>query len=154
MLTDLVTPESLEVQIGVAQQAFETLAEMSVHPMPGVMNLETDSELIFAASLRYMGECAGTVRLECCPKLAYAFTRRVISGAEPSSLDNDVKDAVGELVNTIGGNLKGLLPSGVKLNTPKVTAEKPRDPSADDCLSCLAFSSPAGPCRLMLFAAQ
>ena len=33
MLTDLVTPESLEVQISVAQQAFETLAEMAVYPL-------------------------------------------------------------------------------------------------------------------------
>jgi hypothetical protein len=152
MLTDLVTPEALEVQASVAQQAFETLAEMAVFPIQMTVAMEGAAEPIFAASLRYLGECTGSVRLECSPELAYVFTQRVISGSEPNSLDSDVRDAIGELVNTIGGNLKGLLPAGVRLNTPKVLAEKPLDASAASCLSCLTFKSQFGAFRLLLMA--
>jgi hypothetical protein len=34
--------------------------------------------------------------------------------------DDDVRDAVGELVNVIGGNLKALLPGDTAISTPLV----------------------------------
>jgi CheY-specific phosphatase CheX len=154
MLTELVTPESLEVQVSVAQQAFATLAEMPVFLSREPASFANESELIFAASLRYLGECNGCLRLECSPAMAYAFTEHLIIGSKPSSLDSDVKDAIGELVNTIGGNLKGLLPAGVRLNTPKVSAEKPLDAMRTKCLSCLTFNSQFGSFRLLLSATE
>ncbi len=154
MLTELVTTESLEVQVGIVQQALETLAEMPAIPKRDAPVFENESETIFAASLRYLGECTGSVRLECSSGMAYAFTQRVISGSQPGSLDGDVRDAIGELVNTIGGNLKGLLPAGVRLNTPKVVEDQPYDVSAKECLSCLRFGSPFGSFRVLVLSPE
>ena len=154
MLSELVTTESLEVQVSVAQQACETLAEMPILPMQDGWSFADGSQPIFAANLRYMGERTGSVRLECSPGMAYAFTRRVIDGSQPTALDSDVRDAIGELVNTIGGNLKGLLPAGVRLNTPKVVAERPMDASAPECVSCLGFRTLSGPFRLLLLSSD
>ena len=153
MLTELITTESLAVQASVTQQAFETLAEIPVAPTEAAGEWHMRPS-IFGASVRYLGECIGSVRLECSPQLAFAFTRRLIAGAEPVALDYDVKDAIGELVNTIGGNLKGLLPSGVRLTTPKVSAEGAYDASACDCLSCINFDSEFGPLRLLIISAD
>jgi len=38
----------------------------------------------------------------------------------PTSFDDDVCDALGELVNMIGGNLKSVLPPGESLSIPTV----------------------------------
>jgi hypothetical protein len=40
--------------------------------------------------------------------------------AEPVSMDDDVRDSVGEIINMIGGNLKSVLPAGVGLSMPSV----------------------------------
>ena len=151
MLTELITLESLEVQISVTQQAFETLAQIRVFPVKDPL-LPGRLEEVFAARLGYLGERTGAVRLECTPGVAFAVTRCLISESQPTSLDSDVRDAIGELVNTIGGNLKGLLPTGVRLKTPEVSTGQPFDPSDTECLTCTTFESQFGSFRLLLLA--
>ncbi|HZU80940.1 MAG TPA: chemotaxis protein CheX [Acidimicrobiales bacterium] len=47
-------------------------------------------------------------------------------GADADALDDDeVADAVGELVNVVGGNLKGLLPPPAQLSLPSVREGDP-----------------------------
>jgi CheY-specific phosphatase CheX len=52
--------------------------------------------------------------------MARTVTSRMLGVEAPARVDDDVIDAVGELVNMIGGNLKRILPPGVVLSLPSV----------------------------------
>jgi chemotaxis protein CheX len=67
------------------------------------------------------GAWAGAVSVDCSATLA----RRVAEGmfgAEPGAVsDEEVHDAIGELANMVGGNLKALLPGPSALSLPSIT---------------------------------
>lgn len=73
---------------------------------------------VVQASVDIHGEWTGTVTLEMAPVTAEtaACTMLHLDAVE----DGDVADALGELVNMIGGNIKSLLPSGSTLGLPMV----------------------------------
>ena len=72
------------------------------------------------AAVQFVGEWRGAVLLQCGTQQAAAFTRALMPGAQPSFLDEDVRDALGELINMVGGNLKSVLAPGVVLSMPSV----------------------------------
>jgi chemotaxis protein CheX len=83
------------------------------------------SAVPFSASLTgtvfISGTWDGLVSLTCSP-LAAARAAALMFDAEVESVSQaDVLDAVGELVNIVGGNLKGMLPSPTGLSLPSVT---------------------------------
>lgn len=64
------------------------------------------------------GAWSGCVEVSC----STAVARKVASvmfAAEPDAIDAaDVRDAVGELVNVVGGNIKSILPAPTNLSVP------------------------------------
>jgi chemotaxis protein CheX len=44
---------------------------------------------------------------------------------KPPEYNDDVRDAMGEIANMLGGNLKPILPHGVALSMPSVVAGTP-----------------------------
>lgn len=68
------------------------------------------------ASVSIHGPWSGTVTLEMTPATAGTATRTML-GLDVVEED-DVVDALGELVNMIGGNIKSLLPTGSALGLP------------------------------------
>ena len=76
-------------------------------------------ELVTAA-LHFSGGWGGAALLEIPPIMARTVTSRMLGVEAPARVDDDVIDAVGELVNMIGGNLKRILPPGVVLSLPSV----------------------------------
>lgn len=68
----------------------------------------------------FAGEWSGAVLVECPFAMAFEFTARLMRIPKPIQFDNDVYDALGELANMIGGNLKSVLPRGVTLSMPSV----------------------------------
>lgn len=155
MLTNLATPASLSAQVNVAQQAFAIMAEINVFPAPPLSDptlSEFESGPIFAAVIRYIGDCQGSLRIDCSPSIAFAFTERICGIDPPQEFNADVSDAIGELINTIAGNLKGLLPPHTRINIPEVFKQFPGDPkrSSGPALSCLNFDSEFGAFRLVL----
>ena len=156
MLAELLTPENIDVQISVAQQAFAVLADIEVFPAASTADpLAFDSEETadIRGVIRYMGESEGTIRIECSSSIAFAFTERMTGVEIPVAFNEDVRDAIGELINTIGGNLKGLLPAGTRINTPFVfrePADKLHHHQPEPQLSCLNFNSQFGPFRIVL----
>ena len=71
------------------------------------------------ASVDIRGDWTGTVTLEMAPTTAETAARTMLHLDEVE--DGDVTDALGELVNMIGGNIKSLLPSGSSLGLPIVS---------------------------------
>ena len=86
----------------------------------------------FRATVELRGAWSGALTLRCPGDLA----RRAASaffGRRPDTIgDADAIDAVGELANMTGGNLKGLLPGPCTLSTPRaeVRAEGAATPGA------------------------
>lgn len=71
-------------------------------------------------AIYFTGIWNGAVLIECPMAMAFEFTARLMDIPKPVQFDNDVFDAMGELVNMVGGNLKSVLPRGVSLSLPSV----------------------------------
>jgi chemotaxis protein CheX len=71
------------------------------------------------AVVRIAGDWSGAVRLEMSRETAAAAARIMLDADQVEP--DEVADAVGELVNIIGGNLKSLLPTPSRLGLPQVT---------------------------------
>jgi len=149
MLTALTTPEGIDSQIIVGQQVFLTMAGMDVsrshQPFGGDNSIDS--------VLHYLGACDGTLILKCSTSVAFAFTARLMSIPIPLSFDDDVRDAMGELINMIGGNLKALLPAETLISPPTVL---PPDSSKgkithDPRLSRIEFRCECGLFRIDLY---
>jgi chemotaxis protein CheX len=99
------------------------------------------------AVLHMAGEWNGVVLLECDRPQACHFASRFLSIDQPSAVDDDVRDVLGELVNMIGGNMKCLFAPGIQLSMPSVVD------GSDYCLRVcgavlrerIAFQSAEGP---------
>jgi len=66
------------------------------------------------------GEWNGAVMVECSRHQACLFAGRILAMDPPATVDDDVRDVLGELANMIGGNMKCGMTSGVRLSMPTV----------------------------------
>lgn len=101
----------------IVQNVFQTMLcyeiNESLDDYEGRGNMVT-SAIFFA------GAWKGAVVIECNESQCCLFTERLMGIPEPAHMDNDVRDAMGEVVNMIGGNLKSVFPPGVSLSMPSV----------------------------------
>lgn len=118
MLASLTSAQALADQRSIAQMVLLTMAHMEL--MDADLSTSLSGPRI-ASLLHYTEPSQGTILLECSPELAFRFTSRLMGIPEPTSTtDADVIDAVAELVNMIGGNLKGLMPPETSISPPIV----------------------------------
>lgn len=96
---------------------FDSMLNLTVEPveceLPGPIELVT-------AALHFSGGWTGATLLEVPPDMTRIFTSRMLSMDVPDTVDADVVDAMGELTNMVGGNLKTIMPPGVHLSLPSV----------------------------------
>jgi len=79
-----------------------------------------NSERTLTACVQLNGAWDGSVLLYCTAKLA-RNAAAVMFGMEPAGMsDEDIEDALGELANMTGGNMKALLPQPCELSLPAV----------------------------------
>ena len=72
----------------------------------------------YTSSVGFVGQWKGALLVRCGAGTAQNFARRLLN--ESFVTTGDVADAMGELANMIGGNLKSVLPPGVLLSLPSV----------------------------------
>ena len=72
------------------------------------------------AAVHLSGDWSGVVLVECNREQARRFAGRFLSIEPPESVDDVVRDVLGELANMIGGNLKCVLTRGIQLSMPAV----------------------------------
>jgi len=72
------------------------------------------------SAVHLTGDWNGVVLLECTRSQACRFAGRFLSTDPPDAVDGVVCDVLGELDNMIGGNLKCVLPPGIRLSMPSV----------------------------------
>lgn len=107
-----VTPEDLQLLGADVLAAFLVDGPSSV-----VREEQPDGTL--RASVTVRGEWDGVISLDVSRTAAHDLTRRMLQLDEIT--EEDVTDAVGELVNVLGGNVKSLLVEGSVLGLPQVT---------------------------------
>ncbi|UDY24077.1 chemotaxis protein CheX [Nocardioides sp. Kera G14] len=87
-------------------------------------------EPCWSAAVSISGGWDATVTVEVSAELAVALTRLMLGFGDDDALeDGDVADAVGELVNMVGGNIKSLMPGPSVLSLPAVAAGRSAHPS-------------------------
>lgn len=109
-------------QVDVAQiveSVFHTMLNVDVYPSDADVPIEINP---LTAAVHFAGVWQGAVLLQCGLPEAHAFANCLLPGEENSGSDEDVRDALGELTNMVGGNLKSVLPPGVALSIPSVVA--------------------------------
>jgi chemotaxis protein CheX len=123
--------------------AFPTeLIELGGQPVP--------SEVM--ATVLITGTWTGAVVLLCSNELAHAATAAMFEAEPGSTTQSDLDDAMGELANMIGGNIKNRLPTPCKLSLPTVVCGamvKARFPGTR-LHTELAFALPGGTLAVQL----
>ena len=101
----------------VVRFVFGTMLSMNVQPVTA--DWDTSDRSVTAA-IYFAGPWSGAVMIECSREESFAFTEVLAGVPRPTELDETARDALGELVNMVGGNLKAILPKGVSLSMPMV----------------------------------
>jgi len=112
---DTPTHETMTAQI--VQDVFQTMLSYEIHESSDDYNTRTN---VVTSAIFFAGSWKGAVVLECSEAQARFFTERLMGIPQPSRMDDDTRDAMGEVVNMIGGNLKSVFPPGVSLSMPSV----------------------------------
>ena len=124
-----LAPEITDVEAIVEQVWSSFLGETEpLLPRPSGGAFPADDA--WSAAVSISGGWDATVTVELSAPVALSLTATML-GLETSARveDGDVADAVGELVNMIGGNIKSLMPGPSVLSLPAVAAGRAAHPS-------------------------
>jgi chemotaxis protein CheX len=106
--------------IGIAQEVWTSFLDMEIAPHPLGADAPALDGPTLTGCVHVTGEWQGSVFLQCSAELSVAAAEAMFA-AEPGSLSaEEISDALGELTNMIGGNIKSLLPAPSTLSVPSV----------------------------------
>ena len=151
MIETLTNLEShRETAISVIQEIFSTMLGIEAR---AVEHAEGGNPAhMVVGAVHFAGPWKGVLLLECPPLAASAFTAKLTGISPPDSVDDDVRDAVGEIASMVAGNLKAILPPGTVLSAQTVVEGSSftlKVCGENDSLK-LEFDSSAGPFSLSL----
>jgi len=95
----------------------DTLLGLSVEPCEVPWQVMPDR---VTAAIQFSGSTCGSLVVEVDASLARKFAGGLLAIDPPDAIDNDVRDAVGEIANVIGGNLNTSFAWGAILSFPYV----------------------------------
>ncbi|GAB3684260.1 chemotaxis protein CheX [Angustibacter aerolatus] len=148
MTPPLATLELADDVWAVVEAVWESLLHTYPAPAP-------DAPLTapVGAVVEIAGAYAGWVRVTCEPGTARRVTEAMLA-ASPVAIgpldDEDVEDALRELANVLGGNLKSLLPGDCSLGLPAFLPEADAHTAADPAALTTVVAWPGGTVRLEL----
>ncbi|SNR71209.1 chemotaxis protein CheX [Blastococcus mobilis] len=128
LITDLIDEETVR---SIAQEAWSALIgdDEFLVPLPGGPPDDAVSSWVDV-----VGPWTGTVVLTCSRATAEELARCLLAEHAPPVLDaEDVHDALGELANVVGGNVKAVLPGPSALGLPELGSIPAAGPPADTC---------------------
>jgi chemotaxis protein CheX len=109
----------------ITRTLWSTLFDLSldaVSPAPdlgGPAAAGLGGEAIVTACVQIVGQWRGAVVLRCPMPLARTLAEQMYQAESAPTLD-EVRDALGELTNVIGGNVKALFPGPSRISLPTV----------------------------------
>lgn len=111
------TEVSVELLTQIVESVFTTMMDLEVSPSKLPWDPTGDR---LSSFVHLTGHWNGAVLFECHSLQACLFAGRILSMEAPESVDDDVRDVLGELANVIGGNMKSGMATGVRLSMPTV----------------------------------
>lgn len=126
-MTALIEPSITDVEMVVEEVWTSFLGAED----PLLLGPPGELQVGWSAAVTVSGEWHGMVSVELPTSTAEEITRRMLGMVEglEDTPDEDVADAVGELVNMIGGGVKSLMPGPSALSLPVVAAGRVARPS-------------------------
>jgi chemotaxis protein CheX len=128
VITELLDDDTVQ---SIAQEAWSALVgdDEFLVPLPG--GLPDDA---LSSWVEIVGPWTGAVVLTCGRSTAEQLARCLLKEHAPPVLDHeDVEDALGELANVVGGNVKAVLPGPSVLGLPEVGLAPEAGSPADTC---------------------
>ena len=111
----------LEVEIRqVTEMIWTAMLGHELQPNAGLEG-QAPPQPMLMGSVHLNGDWEGAVTLNCSAALARQLTATLFGISEQSTTPEQTQDALGELTNIVGGNIKGLLPVQSQLSLPAVT---------------------------------
>ncbi|GEP40208.1 hypothetical protein NPS01_38710 [Nocardioides psychrotolerans] len=121
--------------------------------LPALPDTGLGDGVTWSAATSVTGAWNGVVTVEIPDVVAQTATERMLGLAPGEDLSTeDVADAVGELVNMIGGNVKSLMPGPSALSLPLVARGTIASPSDLTEVSCLDLTWAGSPLRVSVLA--
>ena len=115
----------------VASNVCEVMLGLSFSPV--LVRIADNHRLV--ASVQISGESFARVEIETVRDVARCIASRMFS-TEPEALDEaDLRDALGEVVNMVGGNLKGILSGEFDLSLPTIEDREMPIPKSKDAVA-------------------
>jgi chemotaxis protein CheX len=128
LITALIDEATVQ---GIAEEAWLALVgdDEFLVPMPGGAPDDALSSWV-----EIVGPWNGAVVLTCGRATAEELSRSLLAQHAPPVLDlEDIEDALGELANVVGGNVKAVLPGPSVLGLPEVGTAPVASSPADTC---------------------
>lgn len=115
--------DNLEQQLEeVMHSTWQAMLGLDLRTVPLAASWKEDGQRGMMACIQITGGWEGAVTIECTAELARSMAEEMF-GMEPGeAADAEILDALGELVNVVGGNVKALLAGGAELSLPAVTS--------------------------------
>lgn len=101
---------------GITRMIWATLFEL---PLELGESVELGPESLVTSCVQIDGEWKGALVVKCPLTLAQTLTAQMFQVESTPDLD-DVRDALGEFANMMGGNVKALLPAPTQISLPAV----------------------------------
>jgi chemotaxis protein CheX len=114
----MLTQVTAEMVAQIVESVFITMLNLEV--FPGRIPWSPAHDQLTSA-VQLSGKWNGAVLLECNRWQACRFAGRFLSMDPPDTVNDDVRDVLGELANMIGGNMKSAVATGLSLSIPSVT---------------------------------
>ena len=132
----------------ITQTIWGTLFDL---PLSGARASPLGPEALLTGCVQIVGGWRGAVMLQCPMSLAVTLTEQMFRSGSAPSVD-DVRDALGELTNVIGGNVKALFPGPSQLSLPAVAVGSDYDLGVVDASAVtVAFTCDGQPLTVTLF---
>ena len=103
----------------IVREVFSSMLALEVEPIDGEISLEPIGSAV-AGSVGVTGATDCLISMEMQEEAARAVAGAMFGLEAPDVSDDDIADAVGELTNMVGGNIKSLLPEPSTLSLPVV----------------------------------
>ncbi|HEY4604279.1 MAG TPA: chemotaxis protein CheX [Blastococcus sp.] len=128
VITELLDEATLG---GIVEEAWLALVGDEEFLVPSLGGPVSDA---VSSWVEVVGPWTGSVVLTCARPTAEELARCLLKEHAPPVLDaEDVEDALGELANVVGGNVKGILPGPSVLGLPQVGAAPGAGAPDDTC---------------------
>ena len=104
----------------ITERVWTSLVELPLVPRRPGQSAPAPGSRTFTGCVQITGAWEGAVTVHCSEKLARVLTAAMFMVDPGDTTHEEVADALGELANMVGGNVKALLPEPCRISLPAV----------------------------------